>query len=106
MKDKFEILLSTLFVRTPNKFQNIKSLWVVLEFQGHKVNEGHIWDFLYALTDCFCKNYLINSIISSIFERHFKSLVNEGKISNFLKHFTYKNFMMNFKISKFVGSTG
>ena len=46
MKDKFEILLSTLFVRTPNKFQNIKSLWVVLEFQGHKVNEGHIWDFL------------------------------------------------------------
>ena len=46
MKDKFQILLNTLFVRTPTKFQHIKSLWVVLEFQGYKVNEGHIWDFL------------------------------------------------------------
>ena len=43
MKDKFEIFLSTLFVRTPNKFQNI---CVVLEFQGHQANEGHVWDFL------------------------------------------------------------
>ena len=55
----------------------------------------------------FCKNYLVNSIISSIFVwlfLHFKDLVNEGQILNFYKHFIYKNFVMNFKISGFVGS--
>ena len=30
MKDKFGIYMSTLFVRTPNKFRNIKHFWVVL----------------------------------------------------------------------------
>ena len=38
----------------------------------------------------FCKNYLINSIISSIFGwlfLDFKKLVNKGQILNFYKHF-------------------
>ena len=29
--------------------------------------------------------------------------VNEGQILNFYKHFIYKNFVMNFKMSGFVG---
>ena len=32
--------------------------------------------------------------------------MNEGHISDFCKHFIYKNFVMNFKISGFVGFTG
>ena len=51
----------------------------------------------------FCKNYLINSIPSSIFGwlfLHFRYLLNEGQIFNFCKHF-----MMNSKISGFVGFT-
>ena len=57
----------------------------------------------------FCKSYLINSIISSILgwlSLHFRDLVNEGPILNFLKHFIYKNVMMNFKISEFAEFTG
>ena len=37
---------------------------------------------------------------------HFQDLVNEIKISNFYKHFIYKNFAMSYKISGFVGFTG
>ena len=36
---------------------------------------------------------------------HFKNLVNEEKILNFYKHFVYKNFVINFKISRFVEYT-
>ena len=40
---------------------------------------------------------------------HFKDPVNEGHILNFykhfVKHFIYKNFAMNFKISGFAGFT-
>ena len=36
---------------------------------------------------------------------HFKNLLNEGKILNFYKQVVYENFMMNFKISGFVGFT-
>ena len=40
---------------------------------------------------------------------HFKDPVNEGHILNFykhfVKHFVYKNFAMNFKISGFAGFT-
>ena len=61
----------------------------------------------------FCKNSLINSITVSIFgwlfsilrSFHFKDLVNEGQILNFYRHFIYENFVMNFKISGFVGFT-
>ena len=46
MKGRFGVFISTLFMRTPNKLQNIKHfLGGFNEFQGHKVNEGHIWDF-------------------------------------------------------------
>ena len=30
MKDKFRIFISTLIIRTSNKFQNIEYFWVVL----------------------------------------------------------------------------
>ena len=68
------------------------------EFQGYERNEGHIFQTLQAF---FCKNYLINSIISSIFGRlflHFKKQVNKGKILNFYEQFIYKNSVINFKI--------
>ena len=32
--------------------------------------------------------------------------MNEGHILNFYKHFIYKNFVINFKISGFVGFAG
>ena len=53
----------------------------------------------------FCKNYLINSIISRIFGSlflHFKDLVNDRQILDFYRHFIYNNFVVNFKISGFV----
>ena len=64
-----------------------------------------IFGIFYAL---FCKNYLINSIISSIFGCFLRSkdLMNEKQILNFYKYFIYKNFVMNFKISGFVGFAG
>ena len=55
------------------------------------------------------KNYLINSKIANIlggFEKFQGNKVNEGQILNFYKHFFYKNFVMNFKISGFVGFAG
>ena len=42
-----EFLASTLFLRTRNKFQNIKQfLGGFNEIQWHKVKEGHILDLL------------------------------------------------------------
>ena len=96
-----EFFISTLFIRAPNKFQNTEHfLGGFNEFQGYRVNEGHIWDFLKAF---FCKTYLINPMTSRIFGWLF--LVNEGQILNFYRYFIYKNFLMNFKISGFVGFT-
>ena len=50
----------------------------------------------------FCKNYH-NSKHSWVAFLHFKGLVNEGQILKFYNHFIYKNFVMNFKLSEFVG---
>ena len=101
-----EFFISTLVLRISNKFQNIKHFWVVLmSFKDIKWMK----DIFGIFISIFCKNYLINSAISSIFGwvfLHFKDLVNEGQILNFYKHFIYKNFMMNFKMPGFVGLAG
>ena len=72
-----EFFISTLFIRTPNKFQNIKHFSVVLmSFIDIKWMKDKFGIFI----SIFCKNYLIKSIISSIFGwifLHFKDLVNE-----------------------------
>ena len=89
MKDKFGIFYKHfIYKNTLRGFH---------EFQGHKVNKGHISDFLQAF---FCKNYQINFIISGIFGwlfLHFKDLLNEEQILNFYKHFICKNLVMNSK---------
>ena len=58
----------------------------------------------------FCKNYLINSIISRIFGwlfLHFKDLANDRQILDFYRHFiSLNNFVINFKISGFVEFAG
>ena len=47
MRINLEYFIGTFFIRTPNKLQSIKNFWGGFnEFQGHKLNGGHIWDFL------------------------------------------------------------
>ena len=87
----------------PNKFENSSYFRVVLKnFKEIKWMK----DISGLFISIFCKNYLINSIISSIFGwffLHSKDLVNEGQILNVHKHFIYENFVMNFRISGFAG---
>ena len=59
-----EFFISTLLIRTPNKFQNIKHFGVVLiSFKDIKWMK----DIFRIFIRIFCKNYVIISKISSIF---------------------------------------
>ena len=94
IKDKFGIFISTLFIRTPNKFQNSKhSLVILMSFKDIKWIKDEFWAFHNS------KHFWVAFL-------HFKDLENEGQILNFYKHFIYENFVMNFKISGFEGFAG
>ena len=73
-----KLFISTLFMRTPNKFQNISH-----------ISSSNI-------------NSLYQAFLGGFFDIRLKDLVNEGQILNFYKRFIYKNFVMYFKISGFV----
>ena len=48
-------------------------------------------------------SYCFKFFILGGFEKFQGNKLNEGEISNFYKHFIYKNFVMNFKTYGFVG---
>ena len=76
------------------------------EFQGRKENKGQNFEFFISIFLQELPNKFHNSKPSWVAFLHFEDLVSEGQILNFYRHFIYDNFIMNFKISGFVGFAG